>query len=223
MKVCTKCFIPKEEKEFNRNARAVDGLTWDCRACVNKRAAEYRSRPEIKARWRAPGGYADTFEAKLERDKKRFWDQVKAEVGSCWLWQGPKSSDGYGRFNSRAYGKRFRAHRFAWLATFGTLPEELHGCHKCDTPLCVRPDHLFMGTARENSHDAQQKGRLSVPGKGLKGAANKRAKLTETDVVAIRQAYADGVSKIPGLARRYGVSTTVIHHVVTRKSWKHIQ
>ena len=92
---------------------------------------------------------------------ERFWGNVK-KTSSCWLWTGYKEKDGYGRFRV-GRGKRMRAHRFSWLYLRGDIPENKIICHKCDNPICVNPDHLFVGTHKENTTDMFNKGRWVRP------------------------------------------------------------
>jgi HNH endonuclease len=80
----------------------------------------------------------------------------------CWLWTGGVNEKGYGRL--RVKGKLYRAHRAAWKTWRGPLTGPLV-CHYCDTPACIRPDHLFQGTAQANTDDMIRKGRYR-PGNG---------------------------------------------------------
>lgn len=83
---------------------------------------------------------------------ERLWSKVQKTDG-CWLYQGGKAAHGYGQFLSQ------RAHRVAWAVTYGPIPAGLHVCHRCDVAACVRPDHLFLGTAQDNMFDCELKGR----------------------------------------------------------------
>jgi len=93
-----------------------------------------------------------------------FWKHVD-KSGECWLWLGGKSGCGYGSLTYQ--GKVYRAHRLAWILTNGTIPlqEYPHSrepylvLHRCDNPICVRPDHLFLGSDRDNVHDKLKKKR----------------------------------------------------------------
>lgn len=76
---------------------------------------------------------------------------------SCWLWVGHVAAGGYGYFRRR--GKIVRAHRHAWESAHGPVPPGLYVCHRCDNRRCVRPDHLFLGTALDNARDMRSKGR----------------------------------------------------------------
>lgn len=92
----------------------------------------------------------------------RFWLKVnkngpvpphRPELGPCWLWTGARDRGGYGQFSGRA-------HRWSWLIHHGYRPGHgLFVCHHCDNPPCVRPDHLFLGTASDNARDMVAKGR----------------------------------------------------------------
>jgi hypothetical protein len=89
--------------------------------------------------------------------KADFWlKTVRAENG-CLLWTGPRSgtfSTGYG-----TWGKQHYAHHESYTRTYGEIPKGMVVCHKCDTPLCVEPSHLFLGTRKDNQVDMAKKGR----------------------------------------------------------------
>jgi hypothetical protein len=91
---------------------------------------------------------------------ERFWSKVRKGDG-CWEWVGSQDRQGYGEFVvSMGPRVRSRAHRVAWELTNGPIPDGLNACHRCDNPVCVRPDHIFIGTQRDNVRDAMAKGRL---------------------------------------------------------------
>jgi hypothetical protein len=92
---------------------------------------------------------------------ERFWEKVD-RTGDCWLWTG--SGDRYGHV--RLNGKIVQAHRVAWELTNGPIPEGLQCLHTCDRPLCVNPEHLWLGTRSDNMLDMVAKGRK---GGGRKG------------------------------------------------------
>lgn len=87
---------------------------------------------------------------------ERFWAKVR-KTDDCWLWTASADGKGYGKM--LVDGKLQQAHRLSWLIHTGESPGDWHVCHKCDNPPCVRPDHLFLGTAVDNMRDMHAKGR----------------------------------------------------------------
>jgi hypothetical protein len=100
--------------------------------------------------------------------ESRFWPKVKKGDG-CWLWQASLDRKGYGTIRRKDGESTLRAHRVSFEIAFGPIPAGMCVLHKCDTPRCVRPDHLRLGTFKDNSQDASAKGRL-----GRKLSAEKR-------------------------------------------------
>ena len=143
---------------------------------------------------------------------ERFWEKVN-KTDKCWLWTGGKASDGYGSFN---YDGGQRAHRFSWELHFGKIPSGLLVLHHCDTPGCVRPDHLFLGTQADNAKDMWRKGRGIICRHG--GAR----KLTDEQKQEIISRYnASGHSKnqhqvnsLTSLGKQYGVTPSAIHYII---------
>jgi len=150
----------------------------------------------------------------------RFWKYVQKSDG-CWLWTGATTNGGYGVIQSGPRPARIvRAHRLSYEMHFGPFDESLDVCHRCDNPRCVRPDHLFVGTAKTNVADMVAKGRASSG--GVRGERHGRAKLTEAQVLAIRAAYASGTTSQRQLARDYAVDRGTIRFIVMRKHWTHV-
>src|SRR4051812_187652 len=89
---------------------------------------------------------------------ERFMSNVSPEPNTgCWLWAGTTQRGGYGKF--KAGGANVAAHRYSWQMTHGPVPEGLCVLHRCDVPGCVKPEHLFVGTQKENTADMIAKGR----------------------------------------------------------------
>ena len=88
--------------------------------------------------------------------KHSFWAKID-KSGDCWEWTGYRDRLGYGRL--RVDGSLMLAHRVAWELEHGYISEGLNVCHHCDNPPCVRPNHLFLGTQRDNIKDSVHKGR----------------------------------------------------------------
>jgi hypothetical protein len=129
---------------------------------------------------------------------------------------------GYGIFS--AEGKSVRAHRYAWEMVHGPIPRGLFACHRCDNRKCVNPDHLFLGTSRDNMHDMIAKGRARYPGhpESSKGERNGNARLTESQAIEIIQELSTGTCA-RRLAERYGVTPAMIGHIKHGRNWKHLR
>lgn len=153
----------------------------------------------------------------------RFWKNVQKQESGCWLWTGPEGGRGYGVF--WVDGRLVRAHRFSYEHHIGPIPHGLQVCHNCptgDNRLCVNPDHLFVGTQRDNVIDIYAKGRYHrrnpTSARGERAGA---AKLTDDQVRAIRAAYAAGEYQRV-IAARYGVRQGAVWAICARKTWRHI-
>lgn len=149
---------------------------------------------------------------------KDFEDRYMPEPNSgCWLWLLRGDKDGYGRLGFGVVdGKQvfYKAHRLSYFMFVGD-PGSLDVLHKCDTPACVNPDHLFLGTKSDNVADKVAKNRQD------KGDKHGRAKLTKDDVLEIRRRAASG-EKHTDLANRFGVHYGHISALVRKRFWSHL-
>lgn len=146
----------------------------------------------------------------------RFWKYVQKGDG-CWEWSGARiyyRNGGAGVL--RVAGRNVWAHRLSYELHYGPIPVGYFVCHRCDNPPCVRPDHLFLGTPAENSHDMWRKGRHPH------GRTHYNVRLTADQVCEIRHADVDGQGFYTRLAKQYGVSSCTIHDIRKRRSWQHI-
>lgn len=141
----------------------------------------------------------------------RFWGRVEVEESGCWLWTGNKTPKGYGTigFND----KDIYVHHLSWTIAHGSAPKKFV-LHSCDVRNCVRPDHLFSGTAKDNSEDMVSKGRV------CRGERHPYVKLSENSVSFIRENFEPGNGY--DLAKRFGVTRSTITAVVYRRNWKHV-
>lgn len=130
----------------------------------------------------------------------------------CWEWLGYTDKDGYGTFQINR--KPYRAHRIAWEIRFGKIPKNKLVLHACDTPCCVNPDHLFLGTQADNIADKMKKQRH----KYQIGSNCHSAKLIETDVLAIRK----DARKHKIIAQEYGIHPSTVSQIKSRKRWAHL-
>ncbi len=150
---------------------------------------------------------------------KAFWKRVKiVDYFDCWEWQAARNSAGYGHVG-RA-GKHILCHRLAWGFTYGQIPYGLCVLHKCDNPLCCNPNHLFLGTIKDNVMDMMAKGRQ---GKGHTAVGEQcmASRLKREQIVTIRTLKLAGMSAVQ-LAKRYDVTRGHIHKIVTGESWGHV-
>lgn len=134
----------------------------------------------------------------------------------CWEWTGLLSNLGYGKIGFK--GKTKLVSRLVYEIFVGDIPKGLLVCHTCDNRKCINPDHLFLGTPKENMHDMIDKGR----DKKCKGISHPTSKLTEKDVLEIRSKYVPRKNSYPKLAKEFGVADTTIEKIIKRKAWTHI-
>ena len=162
----------------------------------------------------------------------KFWARTHvAESDECWLWMAGKNSAGYGVLSVER--KPMLAHRFSLALHRGqSIPPGVFVLHSCDNPRCVNPRHLRMGTQKENSRDAWDRGRASPPprndGPGhwtktraLKGSAIGTSKMTDAAVAEIYRLRMAGMSS-PKLAKRFGLDKSTVLDIIGGRYWAHL-
>ena len=148
-------------------------------------------------------------------DVAYFWMRVHRKP-TCWLWRGTTDRKGYGHLTRGQQSTT--AHRYSWLLINGPVPKGKWVLHKCDTPRCVRPSHLFLGDHAENMLDMRRKKRKTGNNGGRIGEKHGCAKLRDEDIITIRGSkLAQRVN-----ADAFGVSQAAISAIVRRRTWKHI-
>lgn len=138
---------------------------------------------------------------------------IPVTESGCWIWTAGLSPDGYGKFKMNK--KTVRAHRASWEFNCGKIPEGQQVLHKCDTPTCVNPDHLFLGSHKENMVDRSDKNRQCY------GEKNGEAKLTEGEVIEIRALKGKLFQR--EIAAIYNVSRGHISTILSGDCWKHLE
>lgn len=139
----------------------------------------------------------------------------------CWEWIAGLTRTGYGKIGGGPNESDTPlAHRVMYEMTYGPVPEGMYVLHRCDVPSCVRPDHLFLGTQKDNMDDMQAKGRKVVT--VLRGEAGTLAKLSWLQVREIRERYAAGGITQKALGREYGVNDVTVSLIVNYKTWKEV-
>lgn len=153
------------------------------------------------------------FEERRRIGRERIMDNSipVTELG-CWLWLGSTNDKGYGQPGWTWLSNL--AHRSAYMAFIGPIPDGLHVCHKCDTRCCVNPSHLFVGTHRDNMDDRTRKGRST----GQRGEAHNQARLTSQQVLEIRALR--GKMLTADIGAMYGVSDSYVSGIQLNKRRK---
>lgn len=153
----------------------------------------------------------------------RFWSKVDKTTtpNGCWIWTAGKS--GCGRGYMGIQGKMLLASRISAIID-GKDPTGLLVCHHCDNIVCVRPDHLFLGTAKDNTNDMYLKNRQAkIEETRHIGENNHFSKLTENEILEIRRDFRPGKKgNYKELMKKYNVSNPHIYDIVNRKTWTHI-
>jgi hypothetical protein len=173
----------------------------------------------------------------------RLQPRIDRESSTCWLWTGARGGSGRNYGVSHLDGRQQYVHRIVWQLVHGPISEGMQVLHRCDVPRCCNPEHLFLGSQKDNIDDARSKGRLAtgerhglrlrpeasargerhgtktMPGRISRGEHRPAAKLCADDVRAIRKR--SDVSPTV-LAREYGVSRSVIRAVLERSTWRHV-
>lgn len=159
--------------------------------------------------WRAKRGQRCRGPNHPVRDQAWLAARVRTcPKAGCWLWT--KSVNAYGYGNYTDCGVTKLAHRLSWSIFRGEIPAGMFVCHRCDVPACCNPDHLFLGTQRENLQDMANKGRHNRLG---------GAKLNEAQVLEILAL--DSPQRL--IAANYGISPSNVSRIKTRSSWRHIK
>ena len=131
----------------------------------------------------------------------------------CQIWTASLSKRGYGKLQVK--GKDYRAHRLAYELAYGTIPDDIVVCHRCDNRSCINPNHLFLGTHADNIADRDAKGR----NKQCFGEKQGHAKLSEKDVIEI---IADKRTYVE-IAKDFGVTWRNIGRIKRGETWKHLK
>lgn len=138
----------------------------------------------------------------------------------CWEWNGKINNDGYGQLVDRNNQKKQkRAHKISYEVFKGEVPEGLSVCHSCDNKICVNPEHLWLGTPKENFRDAMKKGRMIF--RGAIGTEHINAKLDDEKVKEILERI-KRKEKPKEIAKIYGIHPQTIYQIKYGKAWSHV-
>lgn len=196
---------------------AIAQLLGRSRLSVKGKLRELSKQQDVPSKAPIPGH--DTM-AILRREGhlfaiKRFAEKIYISGDGCWNWEGATNGAGYGLVSIG--GKHVKLHRLAYEIAHGPIPAELFVCHHCDTPQCVNPDHLFLGTPKENTADMFRKGRAR-PGL-TRGNINGNRKLDSDAVIRIIADQRDTKT----IAAEHSVSISTIQRIRNGSLWGHLR
>jgi hypothetical protein len=208
-KTCTKCGKMQDLGAFSLARRGLFGRKSQCKACH----AIYRRN------FVAPVTPPSLARLKEEQTFNRFVRRAH-DPNTCWEWSGKITSAGYAELSLWKNGTTTvaKAHRVSYRLHVGPIPPGMFVCHTCDNPPCCNPQHLFLGTPRDNTRDMILKGRGRNSDEAARGEANGHAKLTSEQVIEIRQSRLTAAE----LAQRYGVGESAIRKVRHGLNWRHV-
>lgn len=230
MKLCRWCNVEKDISEFPELKRN------QCRNCWNAGRRERASKKVLLI----PCPFCKNPFKKRTRSK---WCSIKCHLldriqkkEDCWEWMGSLTKVGYGKIQVK--NKNYTTHRLSYEIFKGQIPDGNMICHSCDNKKCINPEHLWVGSAKDNMHDMIQKGRKVAktgwkhteetkqkfklrPHSDRRGEKHHLSKLTSEDVLNIRKMIESG-EKIIDIARKYNVDQSAISNIKRKRNWSHI-
>lgn len=145
-----------------------------------------------------------------------FWSKIRFAPNGCWEWVGYRVTGGYGTI--RIDRKPILTHRLMLQHLGMTLTSGIQVCHKCDFPPCCNPQHLFLGTAKDNAQDMLAKGRGNKP----RGEANGTCRYSQAQVAEVKRLHAEG-KRVVDIVRATGVSRYQVYSITSGRTWAHVE
>lgn len=149
----------------------------------------------------------------MKTTEQRFFEKVE-KTDTCWNWTAGTFPFGHGLFK---FGREQYAHRASWIMHNGPIEGKLCVLHKCDNPKCVNPEHLFLGTRKDNNADRDKKGRQVAP----RGEKSSFAKLTRDQALIVRGLRIMGKPR-KWVAAKFGISVSGVKAISTGRTWQYI-
>ncbi len=184
-------------------------IFWDCVCDCGREKLAYASNLRR--------GATTTCGLCKETDLERFMKNIK-KTDSCWFWLGSCSSNGYGRFMMRGL-KNLTAHRASYMLFKGEIPDDKCVCHSCDIKYCVNPDHLWLGTSKDNVRDRDDKGRTGWYDQS--GEKNHQARITEEEAREILRLKKDK-KRICEITEILQIKRGIVQSIYWGDSWQHL-
>lgn len=156
-----------------------------------------------------------TWRMAHKQDLWTIFERHVERTDGCWKWHGSLCK-GYGHCGGMKAGQRhIRAHRLSWILHYGPIPEGMCVLHRCDVKSCTNPQHLFLGSHRDNVADKVKKGRQA------NGEKCRTTRLCASDVKRVFELRKDGATQW-GIAHQFGVTQSCIYRILAGHSWKHL-
>lgn len=150
--------------------------------------------------------------------KEKLMAKLLVDSKGCWIYQGTRHTFGYGVLPLGHRGT-ISAHRAAWQVFCGPIPKGLNVLHHCDVPPCFNPEHLWLGTQKDNLQDALKKGRCR--NKVWYGEDHVSHKVTKAQVEEMRKLYqSDLLISHRQLAKQYKISATEVGRILRKDVWR---
>jgi len=161
---------------------------------------------------------------KSEYEQTKLFELIKKgkfNLNNCFEWDGPFDKNNYGitTLTIEKSKKTWKVHRLMYYLLLGDIPDGMLVCHACDNPKCFNLCHLFLGTAKDNSQDREQKGRGRT--QNQQGELNASSILDNKTVLLIRKMYAEG-TRVCELVKIFNLNQPTVTKIVHRKRWIHI-
>lgn len=188
------------------------------RGWIKGQPIRYRMGHAIRAKYRRDGKLVMKKREVRVPLADRFWAKVdRRGSGECWHWIASRRANGYGQFGVPGRPMQ-KAHRVAWFLVNGDIPVGMCVCHRCDTPSCVNPNHLFLGTLRDNARDMVAKGRNRQP----RGDNHPHRKISSADALEIKRRISRGAERLVDIAKDYGISPEAVGGIKSGRKWRHV-
>jgi len=211
-KICIKCKsqLPMTSEYYKVIKQNKCGFSGKCKKCLNEDRQEWRKKQV---------GYISKEERFSKTLEERFWDKVDVKTeNECWEWKASLTlHGGYGQLMNYKNGKRIliKAHQFSYKINKGENSNGLMVCHKCNNSKCCNPNHLYLGTAKDNWNDTTNCGHnYKLP--PVRPEKVHCAKINFEIATIIRNSDENGVV----LSKKYGISKTMISKIKRGLSWK---